>query len=186
MSLSDLASVGSFASGVAVLISLIYLAQQVRQGEKNQKALVHQGRAALTADVPMRVADPDVAAPFAKGQRGEDISLVEFYQYRLVVRAQLAVVQQTFYQHRERVIDDAAFRTLNLRLRREFAAPGRRAMWRLEREWYEEGFRTFVDQAVRESGPWASDELAEWRSALAAEKVALEGQAATSGEQRRN
>jgi hypothetical protein len=31
MSLSDLASLGSFVSGFAVLISLIYLALQVRQ-----------------------------------------------------------------------------------------------------------------------------------------------------------
>ena len=34
MSLSDLASLGSFVSGVAVLVSLIYLALQVRQPKK--------------------------------------------------------------------------------------------------------------------------------------------------------
>ena len=45
MSLSDLASLGSFVSGVAVLISLIYLALQVRQTEKNQQSLMQQGQA---------------------------------------------------------------------------------------------------------------------------------------------
>ena len=37
MSLTDLASLGSFVSGVTVLISLIYLALQVRQAEKNDR-----------------------------------------------------------------------------------------------------------------------------------------------------
>ena len=34
MTLSDLASIGSLISGIAVLISLIYLSLQVRQAEK--------------------------------------------------------------------------------------------------------------------------------------------------------
>jgi hypothetical protein len=34
MSLSDLASLGSFVSGLAVLISLVYLATEVRQSHR--------------------------------------------------------------------------------------------------------------------------------------------------------
>ena len=49
MSLTDLASIGSLISSVAVLISLIYLALQVRQAEKNQQASIRQGRANATA-----------------------------------------------------------------------------------------------------------------------------------------
>ncbi|HEX3432128.1 MAG TPA: hypothetical protein VHT03_14710 [Rhizomicrobium sp.] len=43
MSLSDLASLGSFVSAFAVLASLVYLALQVRQAEKNQRAILNQG-----------------------------------------------------------------------------------------------------------------------------------------------
>src|SRR5579862_4809924 len=50
MTLADLASIGSLISGVAVLISLIYLALQVRQAEKNQRALMNQGTAARVSD----------------------------------------------------------------------------------------------------------------------------------------
>ena len=45
MKLSDLASIGSLISSAAVLISLVYLALQIRQAERNQRALIHQGRA---------------------------------------------------------------------------------------------------------------------------------------------
>src|SRR5215472_17064452 len=57
MSLSDLASLGSFVSGVAVLASLIFLFFQIRQmpeqvkrSEKNQQAAVGQGRAAILTE----------------------------------------------------------------------------------------------------------------------------------------
>jgi len=46
MSLSDLASIGSFVSGVAVVVTLALLLIQTRQANRNQKALMQQGRSA--------------------------------------------------------------------------------------------------------------------------------------------
>ena len=40
MSLTDLASLGSLVSAIAVLISLIYLSLQVKQAERNQQASI--------------------------------------------------------------------------------------------------------------------------------------------------
>jgi len=67
MSLSDLASLGSFVSGVAVLISLIYLALQVRQAEKNQRSLMQQGQANRICDLLLRNSDPSLAMIYRKG-----------------------------------------------------------------------------------------------------------------------
>ena len=50
MSLSDLASIGSFVSGVAALVSLVYHAIQVRQAEKNQRAVLNHGYMTRVAD----------------------------------------------------------------------------------------------------------------------------------------
>jgi len=48
MTLSDLASIGSLVSRFAVLVSLIYLAQQTRQNSKHTRALtrLHGGACA--------------------------------------------------------------------------------------------------------------------------------------------
>ena len=43
MDVTDIASIGSLISGLAVLISLVYLSLQVRQAELNQRAVVNQG-----------------------------------------------------------------------------------------------------------------------------------------------
>jgi hypothetical protein len=44
MTLSDISSIVGMISGLAVLASLIYLAQQNRQNVKHTRALIQQGR----------------------------------------------------------------------------------------------------------------------------------------------
>ncbi len=56
MSLSVLASLGSFVSGFAVLISLIYLALQVRQTERNQQVSIRHSRATRIVELHLALA----------------------------------------------------------------------------------------------------------------------------------
>src|SRR5579872_3461640 len=58
MTLSDLASIGAFMSGIAVVVSFLFLALQLRQANRNQKSLMQQGRSQRTVDLLMRMTDP--------------------------------------------------------------------------------------------------------------------------------
>src|SRR2546421_120503 len=51
MSLADLASL---ASSVAVVVSLLFLGQQIRQSNRNQRSLMQQGRSARNVEVLSR------------------------------------------------------------------------------------------------------------------------------------
>lgn len=82
MSLTDLASLGSFVSAVAVLISLVYLSLQVKQAERNQQASIRATRVtriafdSLAAGLKHSLAQPGMRA-FYKRQRamlGRDFS----------------------------------------------------------------------------------------------------------------
>jgi hypothetical protein len=53
MLLSDLASIGNLVSGLAVLASLVYLSLQLRQTDRNQKALMNQGTVTRNTDIVM-------------------------------------------------------------------------------------------------------------------------------------
>ena len=70
MTLSDLASIGSLVSGAAVLGSLIYLALQVRQTDRNQMAAIRHSRVTRAVDVLMAHADPSLAAIIQWRTRG--------------------------------------------------------------------------------------------------------------------
>ena len=71
MSLSDLAAVGSFLSGIAVVFSFAFLALQMRQANLNQRSLMQQGRTGRTIDVLMRLTDPILSATAVRAFRGD-------------------------------------------------------------------------------------------------------------------
>jgi len=62
MSLSDLASIGNLVSGIAVLVSLIYLGLQVHQSAKHTQALILQGRAERIVNHHLTIANSDLVA----------------------------------------------------------------------------------------------------------------------------
>lgn len=99
MSLTDLASLGSFVSAVAVLISLVYLSLQVKQAERNQQASIRATRVtriafdSLAASLKHSLAQPGMRA-FYKRQRamlGRDFSA---FVDKLLVRAPVDSVAQ--------------------------------------------------------------------------------------------
>jgi hypothetical protein len=95
MWLSELAEIGSFISGVAILASLIFLYfqlrqinRQIRQAEKNQQSAIRQGRAGRSIGIVLTGAEPSLADAFVKGAFGDnDISLTQLSQFSAVCRA---------------------------------------------------------------------------------------------------
>ena len=85
MSLSDLASLGSFASGIAVVVTLLFLLLQLRQSNLNQKSLMQQGRTARTVDLLTKFTDPNLAAIILRAFRADpsltDEEYFVFYGY---------------------------------------------------------------------------------------------------------
>jgi hypothetical protein len=62
MSLSDLAALGSFVSGVAVMVTLIFLLLQMRQANRNQRALMQRMRSARNIETWFKHLDIAIAA----------------------------------------------------------------------------------------------------------------------------
>lgn len=135
MSLSDLASFGSFVSGFAVLISLIYLALQVRQAEKNQRAIIHQGRVEQSADRLLRLMEPELLKPFMKGLYGRDASTeeLEFQQFVFAMAAIGREVQDLYFQKDLGLLDEATLQNQLVPLYAALRSPGGKAFWKLTR-----------------------------------------------------
>jgi hypothetical protein len=177
MSLSDLASLGSFVSGFAVLISLIFLyfqlrqlSEQGRQSERNQKALIQSGRAARITDLILRRADHAVA--YRKAMHCEDMTAEELTQYRLLCIAALFDWEDSFFQHQEHSLDDKPFASMVAGIKASMTNPAMRAFWKMNREYCEESFRSFVDEIVHKAKPRLPPDDLEFRRALAAELAA--------------
>jgi hypothetical protein len=171
MSLSDIASIGSAVSGFAILVSLVYLSYQVRQTEKNQRSLMQQGRVARISSAATAFAAPDIAETVDKCWDGSpDISTVQLRQFSNVCRQLFVSAEDSFLQHKDSLLSEAAYASLVSSMRAYLSSPGMRAMWKLTRSWYEPGFCAFMNQLMREAPVVPNtDRLAQWRAAVAEE-----------------
>jgi hypothetical protein len=172
MSLSDLASVGSFVSGFAVLISLIYLALQVRQTKRNQQIAIRHTRATRVVELHLALADSAMADAWLHGSGSPHaITQTEISQFTNLCRALFFHFEDSFYQREEGLLNDDAFETVVAGVRFSARSPGWRAAWRIARPNFGGRFLAFMDGVVARSAaePPVDLSLEAWKVAFAAE-----------------
>jgi hypothetical protein len=164
MSLSDLAAIGSFVSGISVLITLVFLVVQIRQANQNQRAMVQQGRATRIADFLLRVIDPALLPAWTMGLKGAvDIGSDRHFQFMYMARARFLSLEDSFLQHRNGLMDEGAFAGHVEAFKLVFAARGLRAAWKLTRTTYDNAFAGFVDGlADKRSAPGEQASVERW------------------------
>lgn len=134
MSLSDLASIGSLVSGMAVLVSLIYLSLQVRQTERNQRALINQGVADRASENIRWLAEPLMINLTCRVNGGETkFTVEELQRLRMRLRATLLSGQDSYVQHKVGLADQITFDNLLGVMRTMLSQPIYRALWRIDR-----------------------------------------------------
>lgn len=171
MNLSVFASIGTAVSGFAILVSLVYLNLQVRQTEKNQRALMQQGRVARISSAAVAFSESAIAEVIDKCWDGSpDISTVQLRQFSNVCRQLFISAEDSFLQHKDLMLGEAAYASLVASMKAYLTSPGIRAMWDLTHSWYESGFSNFMKQIMKEVeiAPY-SDRLAQWQAAVAKE-----------------
>jgi len=172
MSLSDLASLGSFVSGFAVLLSLIYLALQVRQTKRNQQIAIRHSRATRIVELQLALADPAVADAWLHGSGSpQEITRTELSQFISLCRALFFHFEDSFYQREEGLLNDDAFETVVAGVRLSARSPGWRAAWKMARPNFGGPFLSFMDGVVAAAAvePPVDVSLEGWKAAFASE-----------------
>jgi hypothetical protein len=175
LTLSDVASLAGIVSSAAVALSLVYVAIQVRQAEKNQRALMQQGRADRAWEGAFRVADPALSVVFYKGLRTPaELSADELDQFISICRAAFLSSEDSFLQHKSGLLDRTAYASFVTGLRGYVTAgPGLRAAWRLTAAQFGAEYVAFMDDIVS-STPHAAetDRLARWKEVVRSDQGA--------------
>ena len=110
MTLSDLASIATVVSGVAVLGSLIYLGLQTRQNSKHIRALLWQGAADRGVSLNLALADRDLVAAHivANGETPTPEAIAE-RQFRLQCIAHYIQYEDLFAHRDEGLLSEEVF-----------------------------------------------------------------------------
>ena len=177
MSLTDLASLGSFVSGFAVLVSLLFLYfqlqqvnEQVRQTEKNQKAAILQGRATQAIGIIRSGTESSVSDALDIGMRGDgEISETKLRQFSQYWRAVFWAWEDAYYQHADGLYSESAFNRLKVNVVGLIPNIGIQAQLRIQRRTFGPEFVAWIDELVAGAGiDKPADPLVVWRTTLEA------------------
>lgn len=170
MTFADLASLGSFVSGIAVLISLVYLGVQVKQAEKNQRALMQQGRADRISQNCFYVAGTDLSAIWNRGLNGDEtLTGPEIDQFMMLFRGAMISAEESFLQNEAGLLDAIAFKSFVAGVRHSITLPGLRAAWQMSSSQFGAEFVHFINGLMRETAmPAKTDRAAQWIAAVKA------------------
>ena len=177
MTLSDLASIGSLVSGVAVLVSLVYLSQQTRQNTKHTRALIQQGRAELARGLLDTMAsNPSLAEISTRLVDGDPtVTAAQSAQFCYWVFSHFYLWEDFFFQHENDLIDDTRHTGLTLAIKARFQSPEFRAAWKLAGNQLSPDFQTFMNDLMTEVRVVPGENIdaafgSTWNSLVAAER----------------
>lgn len=147
MTLSDLAAIGSFLSSLAVCGSLVYLALQVRQSDRNQRSLMMQGIVTRGADSIRFMAQPHISALFGRMIQGEtDFSQTDIMQLSLALRLALADLQDLYIQHKAGLADELSLDGARHVMIMLLGFPVIRVLWQSARPTFPDELARMVDE----------------------------------------
>ena len=151
----DWAAIGAVSeviAAVAVVISLVYLAVQVRQANKIARATTRNAIAesaqALTRDI---IDDREMAEIFVKHLNGEKLDSVEALRMTGRCYRDMRHWENIYYQVREGLLTVEEWSGFRKNLAALFAVEAYREYWAHEAELYSESFQEQIESIIPES-----------------------------------
>ncbi len=172
MTLNDLAAIAEIISAIAVVITLIYLAIQVRHGKESLDANTKAIRGQVISDVTKNVQDhistivqgQNVAEVMRKMGADESLEPSDAIVLDMTLTAIFVARQNEYFQWRQGMLDEAVFRSLHHITLTILGTKSGKHWWENEgRNLVAPEFVKYTDQLV-EANPHKS--LDSWRRAI--------------------
>ena len=148
MDLTQLANLGEFVGGVAVLLTLIYLAAQIRQNTRSVEAAALDSSANILSAVRQSVYEnSEVAHIYHAGMADPDqLSEEERLRFRLLVHNVFFALLNSYKQGRLTGSSDQSIGAIAPLLQRLLPTPGYSWFWTHFKNEFDPTFRAEVDQ----------------------------------------
>ena len=181
MTLSDLAALGSFVSGLAVLVSLVFLYfqlrqvnEQVKQAEKNQRAVLNQGYITRVTEYLRWYAESPINELRARVIAGDtSFTAEELLRLQMAFRVTLLSAQDAYLQHKAGLVDTMTLDNSMRSVRTTWIEqPVYRALWLQQAPTIAPEFAAVIETMLRETPVRkAVDVVSRFKSDLAATSI---------------
>ena len=148
MSLEDLGNIGELVAAIGVIISLIYLAVQIRQNSRWLRASLEQSITDSTNQtIQAAAASPQFSRVVLEGQeRFEELTEDEQRQFALCAIGTFRIYEQAFHQFCSGNLSEEIWSGHEALLRMTLQSEAIRRWWSARREVFHQRFREYVDE----------------------------------------
>ena len=159
MSIVELGSLGEFFGSIAVLITLLYLAAQVKSARSAMTAQAHQARADIsTTSIESIYNSPYLPEIFSRTiftEQPEPLEGPDLLRVMNFVQAQLRILENFHFQYRQGLISEAIINANRNSLLNTFFFDNNvaRFQWEAMRDTFDPEFIRWVDAAFAEKPP---------------------------------
>jgi hypothetical protein len=148
MTLNELGSLGEFVGAIAVVISLVYLALQIRQNTRAVQSTIHQAMLDGIMRVSASLSDSGGMARIVQKANDDYENLTDDERIRFEAYADRTVAnyETAFHNWQGSMIDPALWRSWSLSILSDLSDPGLRRYWEEKKHLYLIEFTDYVDQ----------------------------------------
>ena len=151
MDITTLAAWGEFLGGIAVVVSLIYLASQIRMNTKTVRASNFGGQIAASSEWSRMIVDPAAASLYVRGL--EDfvgLSAEDQVRFNGLIGHHFGMTINARHLSQQGLFDAEASRNQENSIAHVLKSPGARQWWTANRHWWAGEFCDFIDGLIRE------------------------------------
>ncbi len=146
-------AIGEVGGAVAVVVTLVYLARQVRdsarQERRNRYVELNRDATKITDAIAR---DLELSDTFLRGMRDRtSLSQAEAARFAALMLNLFRAQEALFFYHREGGVDDWAAGSHKATLIDVIGAPGAQDWWAARRSWFAEEFQAEVDRWISEA-----------------------------------
>ena len=151
MTLDDLGNIGEFVAAIGVIVSLVYLATQIRQNTRAVRSSASHAITDARVDFLKSISDsPDVARMLLSGfVDREALDSVERLRFDVMMHRFIAMMENYHYQNRQGAMDPDQWTRMLGVLRMFMSTPGGQAWWS-SRPRTDLAFDRFLDREVEQ------------------------------------
>ncbi|MBW2396531.1 MAG: hypothetical protein JRG95_19955 [Deltaproteobacteria bacterium] len=142
MTLTDLGNIGETIGGIAVLVTLAYLALQIRQNTRTMRAASHHSANQLGVQINLALgSNPEVARVLMKGAMETPAPEPhEQLMFHLLMRANFSGAEDFYIQAREGLLEPEMWESRRRSMQRYLHQPGVRTWWERNRDIFSADF----------------------------------------------
>ncbi len=154
MTLSDLSAIGSFISGIGVLVSLVYLGFQIRQNTLSHRATANQNWLQFIREESRDGADPATIALRMRVDAGDDtLTDAELQRYFAREVSWFVGNAHLVWLHENKILDDGQYQGGDIVLRGKLRDPATRATWDIYKQLASPALRKVVESHLANLEP---------------------------------